>query len=153
MIWEDMCYKSGPLISPEFYSTFMSPYLKEVVATAKSCGIKGIVVDNDGDCSKMLPLYLECGVNAFYPFEVQAGMDIINIRKQYGNAFTIIGGLDKRALAVGEDAIRKELDGKVPFMSEIGGYIPMLDHSVPTDVSLKSFRFYLDYVRSLGKAK
>lgn len=153
MIWEDMCYKSGPLISPQFYQTFMSPYLKEVVDTAKNGGISGIIVDNDGDCTKMLPLYLECGANAFYPFEVQAGMDIIHVRKQYGNRFAIIGGLNKRALSVSEDAIRKELDEKVPFMLETGGYIPMLDHSVPTDIPLKLFRYYLQYVRSLGTAK
>jgi uroporphyrinogen decarboxylase len=95
MIWEDMCYRSGPLISPEFYREFMSPYLKRVIDTARNCGIPGIAVDNDGDCAKMLPLYLECGANAFYPFEVQAGMDIVAIRKQYGKRFAIIGGLDK----------------------------------------------------------
>jgi uroporphyrinogen decarboxylase len=153
MIWEDMCYRSGPLISPEFYREFMSPYLKEVIDAAKTCGIPGIVVDNDGNCSKMLPLYLECGANAFYPFEVQAGMDIVNVRKQYGDQFMIIGGLNKRTLADSEEAIRKELDAKVPFMLEWGGYIPMLDHSVPTDIPLKLFRYYLQYVRSLGAAK
>ena len=153
MIWEDMCYRSGPLISPEFYREFMSPYLKVVIDTVKACGISGIVVDNDGDCSKMLPLYLECGANAFYPFEVQAGMDIVSIRQQYGNQFMIIGGLNKRTLADSEEAIRKELDAKVPFMLEQGGYIPMLDHSVPTDISLKLFRYYLQYVRSLGTAE
>jgi len=153
MIWEDMCYRSGPLISPEFYEKFMSPYLKEVVSAAKNCGISGIAVDNDGNCSKMLPLYLECGANAFYPFEVQAGMDIVSVRQQYGNQFMIIGGLNKRTLADSEEAIRKELDAKVPFMLEQGGYIPMLDHSVPTDISLRLFRYYLQYVRSLGAAK
>jgi uroporphyrinogen-III decarboxylase len=151
MIWEDMCYRSGPLISPEFYREFMLPYLKQVIDTAKACGIPGIAVDNDGDCSKMLPLYLECGANAFYPFEVQAGMDIIEIRKQYGKRFVIIGGLDKKALAVGEAAIREELDKKMPFMLESGGYIPMLDHSVPTNVSLAMFRYYLEYARALGE--
>lgn len=149
MIWEDMCYKSGPLVSPAAFKEFMAPYLKEVIDTAKNVGIAGIVVDNDGDCLKMLPIYLECGANAFYPFEVQAGMNIINIRKQYGKQFAIIGGLDKRALAVSEEAIRKEIHKVVPFMLSQGGYIPMLDHSVPTNVSLKLFNYYLDCVRNI----
>jgi uroporphyrinogen decarboxylase len=153
MVWEDMCYRSGPLISPEFYREFMSPYLKPVMDTAKACGIPGIVVDNDGDCTKMLPLYLECGANAFYPFEVQAGMDIVEIRRQYGKRFTIIGGLDKNALAVGEAAVRAELDKKMPFMVQGGGYIPMLDHSVPTNVTLEMFRYYLKYARALGEGQ
>jgi hypothetical protein len=150
MIWEDMCYKSGPLISPDLYIEFMSPYLKQVISCAKSLGITGIVVDNDGDCSKMIPRYLECGANAFYPFEVQAGMDIVAIRKQYGDVFTIIGGLDKRTLVDSEADIRAELDKKLPFMLEQGGYIPMIDHSVPPNVTMDMFHYYIDYARKLG---
>ena len=30
-MWEDMSYKNGPLISPEFIRTFMLPYYKEMV--------------------------------------------------------------------------------------------------------------------------
>ncbi len=149
MIWEDMCYRSGPLVSPRMYREFMMPYLQEVIGAARSSGIEGIVVDNDGDCLSMLPIYVECGATAFYPFEVQSGMDIVAIREQFGKQFAIIGGIDKRALAIGEDAIRREIDAKVPAMLRDGGYIPMLDHSVPTDVSLRMFRCYLDCVRGV----
>jgi Uroporphyrinogen-III decarboxylase len=149
MIWEDMCYKSGPLISPETFKEFMAPYLKDVITTAKAKGVHGIIVDNDGDCSKMLPIYLDCGANAFYPFEVQAGMDIVDIRSKYGNLFTIIGGLDKKTLNINEEAVKAEVDLKVPFMLSKGGYIPMLDHSVPVNVSMRMFKFFLDYVRNI----
>jgi len=147
MIWEDMCYKSGPLVSPRMFRDFMASYLKEVITAAKSSGIEGIVVD--GDCLQMLPIYLDCGANAFYPFEVQAGMDIRQIREQYPKGFAIIGGLDKRALSVSEEAIRKEVDAKVPVTLRQGGFIPMLDHSVPTNVPLRLFRYFVDYVRSV----
>ena len=147
MIWEDMCYRSGPLISPESYREFMASYLTDVVQSAKENGVEGIIVDNDGDCRKMLPIYLDCGANAFYPFEVQAGMNIIEIRKKYGNSFTIIGGLNKYALALNREAVKFEVDSKVPFMLEQGGYIPMLDHTVPTNVTMEMFEFFLSYVR------
>jgi hypothetical protein len=39
----------------------------------------------------------------------------------------------------------------MPFMLESGGYIPMLDHSVPTNVTLAMFRYYLNYARALGE--
>lgn len=147
MIWEDMCYKSGPLISPDLYKEFMAPCLAEIISLTKLKGIEGIIVDNDGNCTKMLPIYLDCGANAFYPFEVQAGMDIIDVRNEYGNRFTIIGGLDKKALSIGKEAIRDEIDEKVPVMLSHGGYIPMIDHSVPTNISLEMFRYFLSYVR------
>ena len=74
-------------------------------------------------------------------------MNVVEIRKEYGNRFTIIGGLDKYALALNREAVKYEVDRKVPFMLEQGGYIPMLDHTVPTNVTMEMFEFYLNYVR------
>ena len=149
MVWEDMCYKSGPLISPATFEAFMSPGLAEVIDVARSLGITGLIVDNDGDCHRMLPVYLKCGANAFYPFEVQAGMNVVNLREQYGQEFAIIGGLDKRVLPVSDEAIRAEVARVVPFMRQQGGYIPMLDHSVPTNVTLNQFRYFVNHLRSI----
>ncbi len=150
IIWEDMCYKSGPLVSPAMYVKYLANPLSKVIKTARARGIEGIVVDNDGDCSKMLPIYLDCGANAFFPFEVQANMNIVKVREEYGKRFTIIGGLDKRTLAINEEAIVEEIKQKVPFLLSEGGYIPMIDHSVPSNVTMKMFRFYLDYLRTIG---
>ncbi len=147
MVWEDISYNMGPLISPNHFKTFMSPYLTKVLDLIKKVGIRGIVVDTDGNCHSMIPIYLKCGANGFYPFEVQAGMDIVALKKQYGDAFVIIGGIDKKVLAKDEDAIKKEVDSKVPFMIKNRGYIPMLDHTVPPDVPLKNFQFFIEYVR------
>ncbi len=149
MIWEDICYSNGPLVSPSSFNEFMAPYLKDIISIMKENGIPGIVVDTDGDCSKMLPIYLDCGANGFYPFEVQAGMNIVELRKEYGNSFVIIGGLDKKTLAVDKESVKKELDLKVPFMLSQGGYIPMLDHTVPPDVPYENFEYFIKYVRSI----
>ncbi len=148
MIWEDICYSRGPLISPELFREFMSGSLLDVVGCMREMKIKGIVVDTDGDCEKMLPVYLACGANAFYPFEVQAGMDIVKLRKQYGESFVIIGGLNKRALAGGKGDIIAEVDSKYPFMISKNGWIPMLDHTVPPDVPYENFKFFIEYVRN-----
>lgn len=148
MIWEDICYNMGPLISPEKFEIFMSPYLTIVINKIRQKDIRGIIVDTDGNCRSMLPIYLKCGVNGFYPFEVQAGMDIIEIKKQYGDSFVIIGGLDKKTLALEENDIKNEVDKKVPFMLNSKGYIPMLDHTVPPDVPLKNFLFFIEYIRN-----
>lgn len=148
MIWEDISYSRGPLISPELFEEFMSGPLTEVIDCMREMKIKGIIVDTDGDCHKMLPIYLNCGANAFYPFEVQAGMDIVQLRKQYGQSFVIIGGLNKRALAGSKEDIIEEVDSKYPFMISKKGWIPMLDHTVPPDVPYENFKFFLEYVRS-----
>lgn len=145
--WEDMAYRNGPMIGPAIFREFMTPYYKRLIDCARSLGIEIFEVDSDGNVEKLIPLFLDVGVNMMYPFEVQAGMDILAVRKQYGKRLIIQGGLDKRRLAFGPDEIRREVDGKVPAMLSGGGYIASLDHSCPPDVSLKDFEFYLDYLR------
>ncbi len=149
MLFEDICFNSGPLISPDSFLEFLAPSLKQVISKAKETGIKGIIVDTDGNFHKMLPIYLDCGANAFYPFEVQAGMDIIELRKEYGNKFAIVGGLSKKTLAESESAIIEELEKKVPIIAAQGGFIPMFDHSIPPNVPLKLFQFGVDYIRNM----
>ncbi len=80
------------------------------------------------------------------PFEVQAGMDIVEIRKQYPRLL-IEGGLDKTKVARGQEAIDAELEAKLPPMLSQGGYIPCCDHLVPPDVPWLNFRYYRERVR------
>jgi hypothetical protein len=147
LIWEDMCYKTGPLISPHHFNEFMIPRYREVIAEARACGIPVIIVDTDGQCLDLIPLFLDAGVDVLLPFEVQAGMDVVKIGKQFPQ-LGIMGGLDKRVLTLGHDAIRREVDRVLPFFCERGRFIPTLDHTVPPNVSLSAFQDYLECVRS-----
>jgi len=149
-MWEDMSYKNGPLISPEFIRTFMLPYYKEMVDFYKQMGAQWVTVDSDGDVSKLIPLFIEAGIDGMLPFEVAAGMDIREIRKAYPK-FRILGGIDKREIAKGREAIDRELESKLPFMFRHGGYIPGMDHHVHPEVSYDDFKYYLQRCREIYK--
>lgn len=146
LFWEDMAYKNGSLISPLHFKKFMFPYLKKLIEFIKNKKIKVIILDSDGDISELIPIFIDAGINAMFPFEVQAGMDIVKIRKQYKDSFAIIGGIDKRAL-LERKTLEAEINKIIPFMLEDGGYIPSLDHSVPHDITLEAFRYYLNLLR------
>jgi hypothetical protein len=151
LIWEDMAYKNGPLISPRLVKEFMLPYYRRLIDCVRALGCEIIIVDSDGDVRLLAPLFISAGVNALLPFEVQAGMDIREFRRQYGQNLALIGGLDKRVLPDGESAIEQELATHMLPVLETGGYIPCLDHTVPPNVSLSNFRTYLDCVRRMGR--
>lgn len=151
-LWEDMCYRNGPMISPDAFEEFMLPYYKELIAFLKQdLGVPVISVDTDGKMTKLIPLFVEAGVNFIYPFEVQSEMDVIKIREQWPRQFAIWGGIDKRALARDRDTIEAEVMRVVQPMLEKGSYIPAIDHAVPPDVPLENWRFFLDLVRDLGE--
>ena len=138
-IWEDMSGKQGSLISPRMVREFMMPCYDRIVEFAKSVGARIISVDTDGDCSELVPLMMEHGVNMFFPFEVQAGNDILEFRRLYPT-LGIMGGLDKRALAGTREDIDREVQ-KAARMLEFGRYIPCFDHLIPPDVPWENYRY------------
>jgi uroporphyrinogen-III decarboxylase len=141
LIWEDMCYKNGPLISPRMMETFMIPYYKRLCGFLKENGVKVIHVDTDGDARKIIPLFLEGGVTGVFPLEVIAGMDVKALREEFPK-LQLIGGVDKLNLISGKDAIDNELDNKIKPTLKKGGFIPTVDHLVPPEVSWGNFSYY-----------
>ena len=151
LFWEDMAFKTGPLISPEFVRRFMMPYYEPLVAHIKSCGIDVVWLDTDGNAEVLLDLFLGTGVNAMCPFEIAAGMEPLPIRRKYGHRLAMIGGIDKRAVAEGGEVMRREVMRKVPDLLKDGGYIPCIDHATPPDTSLENHRAFVELVRELGE--
>jgi uroporphyrinogen decarboxylase len=141
-VWEDMCFKNGPLVSPETFREFLLPRYKRLTAALREGGCRHVMVDSDGDMRKLVPLWLEGGVDITFPWETQFGLDVTEVRRRYP-AMGMIGGIDKSALAKGRAAIDAEL-AKVPFMLESGRYIPGLDHGVPPDVSWDDYRYFYE---------
>lgn len=140
-IWEDMSYKNGPLISPQMFREFLLPAYRRLTDVARSHGVKVVLVDTDGDCRKLIPPMIDGGVTGLYPFEAQANLNVVDIRRDFPR-LQILGGIDKKALARGPAAIDAELARQVPAMLPQGGYVPMVDHQVPPDVSWESYLHY-----------
>lgn len=148
LIWEDMCFKTGPFISPAMFRKFMLPFYKKLTNFFRDHGVKTIFVDTDGNCWKLIPLFIEGGVTGLYPFEVNAGMDVVKVRESFPR-LQMIGGIDKMTLFGGEEEIDKELAYKVRSIVGQGGFIPTIDHLVPMDVSWPAFKHYRTNLNNL----
>lgn len=148
-IHEDMAGKSGPLVSPELFRKFFSPHYRKFVDFLKRCGVRNVVVDTDGNFEVLIPEFLDAGVEGFGPIERAAGLNPVELRKKYGKTFFMIGGIDKRELGKDKKAIETEVMSIIPPLIEEGGFIPTVDHSVPPDISLDNFKYYLELKRDL----
>lgn len=146
--WEDMCYRTGALISPALFREFMIPRYRRITDLARRGGIDAIFVDSDGNIEELIPLWLEAGINGVYPLEVAAGMDARKLREQYGKDLLMTGNIDKRALAKDRGAIDEELAAKLPLVEQ-GGFIPHLDHGIPDDVPYENFAYYWERKKEL----
>jgi len=150
--WEDMAYKTGPLVSPELYRKLSLKHYRRVTDVLRRHGVKVILLDSDGNVDSLIPIWLDSGINCIWPLEAAAGTDPVALRKRYGGSLGLIGGIDKRALARGPAAIDREVHGKIPYLIESGGFIPTCDHAVPHDVSLANYQYYLEQVRKLAES-
>lgn len=148
-IHEDMAGKSGPLVGPSQIKEFISPYYRKAWDCAKSYGAKVFSQDSDGNMNPVLDVFVEAGINCFNPIEPAAGMDMVELRKKYGNKLCLKGGIDKHVLRLGKDEIRAELESKLTKPMLGGGTVFGLDHRIPNGVSLENYRYYVEYGRKL----
>jgi uroporphyrinogen decarboxylase len=151
---EDICYKSGPLISPAMIREFLFPYYQQVLANIKSRQLDRsrhvfFHLDTDGRAPSVIPLYQELGMDVMSPFEVAAGCDVVEIGRQYPG-LVVFGGIDKRVLARSKRDIDRYVERVIPAMRERGGYIPTCDHGVPEEVSYENYLHYRRRCVELG---
>ena len=151
---EDICYNHGPLISPEMMRRFLLPYYQQLIGSARSRQIDGrrhlyVQVDTDGWAVPVIGVYQEVGLDVMSPFEVAAGCDVVEIGRQFPD-LVILGGIDKRVLASGRDAIDRHVEYILPAMRRRGGYVPTCDHGVPAEVPYEDYLYYRRRCVELG---
>jgi hypothetical protein len=135
-------------MSPEAFAEFLLPEFRRVADVLRAYGVPVIGMHTDGDFRELLPMFIEAGVNAVHPCEVTNGQTITAIRAAYPDLL-IFGGLDKKAIAAGKEAIDHELESKLPVMLEYGGYFPYLDHAVDPAIPFSNFVYYRQKLKEI----
>ena len=92
------------------------------------------------------------GVDTLWPIERASDFHPMEIRKEFGKSLRLWGGVDKRVLAQGDEAIRSHLKELIPLIEQ-GGYIPTVDHLIPPEVSWDNFQFYMEMKQALLKGE
>lgn len=139
---EDLSGKNGPMISPDCFEEFISYYYKKLIPLFKEHGVGNVFVDTDGDFEKLIPYFMEAGVDGFLPMDVNAGMDIVEVRKKFPT-LKFIGSFNKLEIAKGKEAIDREFERILPVIRG-GGYIPGSDHQVAPSTSLENYKYYIE---------
>jgi uroporphyrinogen decarboxylase len=140
--WEDICFNSGPILSPSFFSERIMPHMAPVMRLLRQHGIDVIWTDCDGNILKLIPLWMDVGLNCMFPLEVHPGNDPVALKREYGRDLLIRGGFDKFALWEGREAVLKELLRLDATVAE-GGFIPHVDHRCPAKVDYDTYCYYI----------
>jgi uroporphyrinogen decarboxylase len=141
---------NGPLISPRTYRELVLPTYRPVFEALRRHHVRTIILRAYANVYPLIPDLLEAGINCLWVVEVRAqAMDYLRLRSEFGPDLRLIGGLDLDVLRDGQEAIRRELEGKVPPLLEQGGYAPLLDGRVREDVAWEDYRYYRELLEQL----
>lgn len=146
---EDLSGKNGPMLSPECFDEFVGAYYQRLFPVLRENGVKNIFVDTDGDFRLLIPNFMKAGVDGFLPMDVNAGMDIVAVRKEFPE-LKFIGAFNKLVLLENREAIDKEFERIMPVIRQ-GGYIPGLDHQAAPNTSLENYKYYIEKLKEAMK--
>ncbi len=103
-------------------------------------------VDTDGDFTRLIPNFTSSGVDGFLPVDVNAGVDIVDVRRHFPDV-KFIGGFNKLEILKGPEAIDREFKRLEPVIRQ-GGYLCGIDHQAAPGTP---YAYYQYYIKRLGE--
>ena len=147
--WEDICFKNGPLLSPELFDELCGKHYKKRTELFHRYGIDLISLDCDGITEKVLPTWVENGVNVMFPIEIGVWGDQFEAaRKKFGHRLLGVGGMDKTALRQDKAAVDAEIE-RLKRLASMGGFIPCPDHRLMPGTKFELVQYYIDKIKNI----
>lgn len=150
VIWGDVAYKKSLLFSPNYWRAHFKPWVERITAAAHDAGLP-VIYHGCGNVHAIFQDYIDIGIDGYNPLEVKAGMDCVELRKQYGHQIAFCGNSDVQVWETGD---REKIDAEVLRKLQAahgGGMIFQSDHSVSGSVSGETYDYIVKLVRDKGR--
>ena len=132
-----------PLLSPAMYEEIVLESYAPVFEVLHRHDVAAIIFQTYANARILIPLILKWGFNCLWSCEAETeAMDYRGLRKEYGRDLRLMGGIDLDVIRLGEAAIRRELETKVPPLLASGGYVPLADGRMRADMPLANYLCY-----------
>lgn len=149
VVWGDVAYKKSTFMSPNYWREYFKPWVAKMVEYAHQHGLP-VIYHGCGNVKAIFQDYIEIGVDAYNPLEAKAGMDVVDLRREYGHRIGFCGNSNMQVWETGDrEAIRREVLRKLNA-AKGGGYIFQSDHSVSSAVSGRTYDYIVSLVREFG---
>jgi hypothetical protein len=140
----------GPLISPQMYADFVLSSYRPLLEVLQQHGVDILILRTYANARLLVPVLLEHGIDCLWACEVNTeAMDYRSLRAEFGNRLRLIGGIDLDVLREGKEAIRSEIESKVPPLLDQGGYVPLADGRVRADIPYENYVYYRQLLKEI----
>ena len=146
----DYCFNTGPFLSPAMFGEFIAPYLKTLIQGYRDLGFYTIK-HTDGNIMPIIDQLIDANPHALHSLDPQAGVDIAEVKRRYGDRVCLIGNVNCGLLDTGSDedvveSVRYALRHGMPG----GGYIFSTSNCIYTGMRLERYELMLEVWRREG---
>ncbi len=151
MLGDDYASKKGPHMSPAHFREFVFPGLKELVAYIHECGAY-VVKHTDGYLWPILDQIVESGVDAVNPIDPSAGMDIGEVKAEFGDRVCVVGNIDcgQTLCTKSVEEVVREVKECIKKASPGGGHILSSSNSIQSGTKPENFLAMIEAGKQYG---
>lgn len=158
LVNDDIAQNQGLMIHPDMFLEIFPHRMKRLIAPAKAAG-KLVAYHTDGKMDMVFPILDEIGIDICHPIEPESN-DIFEVKKQWGDRFTLVGNIPTVLLAYGsveeiEETVREYCEKLGPGGGYVLGSSTSIMEGLPPENFVAMTKAVQKYGRygSLGKAE
>lgn len=154
-IGEDLCYNSGPMVSPKLLDEIYFPWLAHAFEPFVEAGID-IIWHCDGNVMAILDRLLAVGVTGFQGFQEDTGVDLehlVNLRTIKGRRPILIGSVQARTIMpFGTPLqVRREVERCIDTVGRESGFILAASADMQPEIPAKNIETLYEHARAYGQ--
>jgi uroporphyrinogen decarboxylase len=150
VLTSDYCLNTGPFLSPAMFGTFVAPFLARLVSEYRAMGFYTIK-HTDGNILPIVDQLVAANPHALHSLDPQAGVDIADIKRRFGDRLCLVGNVDCGLMQTGTD---DEVDASARYALRSGmpggGYIFSTSNCIYTGMPLARYERILRVLHEEG---
>ena len=146
----DYCFNTGPFLSPARFGEFVTPYLARLIRGYREMGFY-VIKHTDGNIMPIIDQLVEASPHALHSLDPQAGVDIAEVKRLYGDKVCLIGNVNCGVLDTGTDEeVVESARYALRHGMHNGGYVFSTSNCIYTGMKMARYELMLDVWRSEG---
>jgi uroporphyrinogen decarboxylase len=149
---DDYASNLNLIISPAMFRQLIKPCIAKMVAVIREIqpDIK-IMLHSDGAINKLIPDFIELGIDVLHPLEPVEGMDVAAVKREFGSQIAFIGGVDiTHAMPGTVEDVRKDVKRCIETLAPGGGYVLSPCNHLQADVPAENVLELFRYAKEIG---
>ena len=145
---DDMGFKGHGYVSPSDFKELAFPYYRRIVDSISV----PVFWHSEGYIREYLPMAVEAGIKGLHGMEEAAGMNMGEIKREFGKDLVLIGNADGNQILCQSDLrlVRKEVDRCLKEGMEGGGYMLSIAGSAHESIQIEALIEMCRYLQEVG---